>query len=393
MKLPNINIKYSNGRMGTVPDSKDGLLALAVIGAVAATSTFSLATPYRIYRPESLAELGVTQANNARLTELVSQFYSEAQEGTPLVIVGYDSTETMTKLCDKTTGKLRQLLESQKGDLRGIVLASVTAADKAGTEGLDADVLTALPKGQELAEYAATQMYAPLFVAFEGVGYTTAAALKDLSKEKYNRCCVVLGDTTASSKHAAVGVFAGRVASAAVQRNIGRVADGPLAPTQMYLGAKAVESAQDDISTVYNKGYIAPRTYVGRSGYFFLDDSMSCDPTDDYAHLTARRTVDKAARIAYDTVLDNLLTELEVNEDGTLSTDVIKGWQAEVEEAVDTQMTAKGELVALDGSGCDCFIDPKQDVLASSEVNISLSVRPYGYGRTINVEIGFTINQ
>ena len=381
-----------NGQIGTVPESRDGLLALTVIGAAAASSTFELGKPYRIYRPAGLDGLGVNDANNPRIVELVSQFYEEAAEGTPLYVVGYPSSETMTKLCDKDTGSLKGLMQSLKGALRGLVLASGKTGVTSATEGIDADVLSALPKAQALAEYAAESLYAPVFIALEGRGYSGKPAdLKDLSDQTSNMCCVVLGDTVKDSGNAAMGTFAGRVASVPVQRNIGRVADGPLAPAVMYLGEKTVDEAGDDIATIYDKGYITPRTYVGRTGYFFSDDRMACDPTDDYAHLTNRRTVDKAARIAYDTLLDFMLGEIEVNDDGTMQQPVLKDWQAAVESAVDTQMTAAGELSASGGSGCICYIDPSQNVLSTSTVNVTLKVRPYGYARFINVELGFQV--
>ena len=392
--LPSITIKYKNGQLGTVPESQDGLLALALIGATEVAGKFTLGTAYKIYRPDGLEELGVESTKNAVLVKLVSQFYAEAPEGTPLIVVGYESTETMTALCDKTTGKLKALIESQGGDLRGVVLASTKETDaKAVTEGLDSDVFTALTKAQELFEYSATQLYAPVFVALEGLGFTTAAALKDLSKESYNGCCVVIGDVTVSSKHAAMGTFAGRVAKSAVQRTIGRVADGALAPLQMFIGTKAAESAMDDITTIYDKGYISPRKYVGRTGYFFTDDKMACKPTDDYAHLTARRTVDKAVRIAYDTLLEKLLDELEINENGTVSASVVKSWQADVESAIDDRMTANAELSAVNGSGCSCFIDPNQKIVSTGKIVASLGVRPFGYSRMIDAEIGFIIKQ
>lgn len=392
MPLPKITIEYLNGQLGTVPQSQDGLLVLAVSGATAVPSTFVLGTPYLIYRPAGLDSLGVTEANNARLVELVRQFYSEADEGTSLYVVGYSSSDTFPILCDKDTGKLRGLLQSLKGAPRGIVLASAVEFDTEDTtEGLADEVITALPKAQLLAEYAADSLYAPVFIALEGCGYKDAAGLEDLSSMTYNRCCVVLGDVAADTGHAAMGTFAGRVAASAVQMNIGRVLSGPLYPTQMYLGSALVDDSMDDIETIYGKGYITPRVYVGRTGYFFTDDSMACDPTDDYAHLTARRTIDKAARIAYDTLLDYVLGEIEINEDGTMQQPVLKNWQAAVEDAVNSQMTAGGELSATDGSGCSCFIDPDQNVLSTSTVNIVLRVRPFGYARFINVQIGFLV--
>ena len=380
MPLPKITINYLNGQLGTVPTSQDGLLAL-VCGAVAVPDTFVLGTPYKIYRTEGLTELGIKAdtADNKRLYEHVKNFYSVATEGTPLVIVGYDKTKTMTQLCDKTTGDLKTLLQSQKGELRGIVVS---------------DVFTALTKAQELAEYATTQLYAPIFIALEGRHYEGVVSLKDLKDGTDNRVCIVIGDTTADSNGAAMGLFAGKVASAGVQRNIGRVADGPIGPTVMYLGAKKVEDVMDDIATIYDKRYITPRTYVGLSGYYYTDDNLCVKATDDYAQLANRRVIDKAYRIAYNTLLNYMLDEITVNADGTMQNAVLKSMQSTVEQAINSQMTVNGELSAdttAGESGCQCLIDPSQNVLATSTINVVLKVRPFGYARQIVVSLGFQV--
>ena len=261
------------------------------------------------------------------------------------------------------------------------------------TEGLDPDVFTAVTNAQALAEHMADDLYAPVFVIIEGRAYAGTADLKDLKTLNANRVGVFIGDTVASSDDAAVGTLAGRIASVPVQRNIGRVASGPLAPTAMYLGASLVDDSMADVDTIYSKGYICPRIYTGLVGYYFVDDPLAVPATDDYAHLTARRTADKAARIAYATLLQFLLDEIEVNTDGTMQAPILKSWQAAVEGAVNDQMAASGELSVVDGSGCRFFIDPSQNVLATSKVVGTLRVRPFGYAREIVANIGFLTNR
>lgn len=395
MPLPSIKISFLNGQLGTVSESQDGLLAL-VCGATQVASTFSLGKAYTIYRLAGLEALGVTAENNAALYRHVKDFYTEAEEGTKLVVYGVEKTKKMTDLCDKDSGPLKALLQAQKGELRGLIIARDPGEEEvAVTEGLDPDVFTAIPKAQALAEWATTDLYAPIFVALEGRSFDgDADSLQNLSEQTNNRVCVVIGDTTAGSEGAAMGLLAARIASAAVQRNIGRVADGAIAATEMYLGDKPVEEVMDAITTIYDKSYITPRTYVGKSGYFWTDDKLATEPTDDYAHLTHRRVVDKAYRIAYDTLLNYMLDEIMVNTDGTMQQAVLKSWQAAVESAIDNQMTAQGELSAdltAGESGCSCYIDPSQNVLATSTVNITLKVRPYGYARYIVVELGFLV--
>lgn len=385
MALPKVTIKYLNGLLGVAPESQDGLLALVLLGASEVKGTFDAGNPYLIYGPSSLEDLGVTEENNARLVEIVRDFYSEAAEGTPLYIAGY--TGTMTAFCNKDTGKLVQLVEQLKGEVRGIVLAS-TATDEA-TEGIADDVLDAVPVAQLAAEHCAEALYAPVFVVLEGKSFKSAADLPDMTESNYNRVAIMVGDTKKDSKDAAVGILAGRIAATPIQRNIGAVLSGALKATGMYLGGELVDKSMSDVRTIHDKGYLVPRIHVGRAGYYFTDDVMCCEPTDDYAHLTARRTVDKAARIAYDTLLDFLLAEIEINENGTMQVPVIKSWQAAVESAVDGQMTAKGELSSVDGSGCKCIIDASQNVLSTGRVDVTLKVRPFGYAREIICKLGF----
>ena len=377
-----------NGQLGAVAESRDGLLALVLLGAASVNGKFETGKPYIIYGPSSLDDLGVTESNNARLVELVREFYTAAPEGTPLYIAGF--TGSMTEFCNKDTGSLVKLVEQLKGDIRGIVLAG-TATDEA-TEGIADDVIDAVPIAQLAAEHCADALYAPVFVILEGRSFESAADLPDMTKSNYNRVAIMVGDTKKDSKDAAVGLLAGRIASAPIQRNIAAVIDGALAVSGLYLDDKLIDESMDAVRTAHDKGYLVPRIHMGRAGYYFADDTMCCAKTDDYAHLTARRTIDKAARIAYDTLIDFLQTEVEVNDDGTLQAPVVKSWQAEVESAIDAQMTASGELSAVGGSGCRCLIDAMQDVRSTGQIVVSLSVRPFGYARDIVCKLGILAN-
>lgn len=393
MALPGINIAYQNGQLGTVVTSEDGLLVLCAKGT-AVTGKLDTDKAYKIYRLSGLDDLGITTTNNAALFKAVKQFYTEAPEGTPLYVVVYSDT-SMTDFCDKDSGKLRGILQSLKGAARGIVVIhpDVTTG-LTTTDGLSSDVFTAIAKAQALGEWTATELYAPVFILLDGYAYTGEASdLKDISDGDDNRVMVTIGSdaSSATEMHSAVGYLAGRIAKSPVQRNIGRVRDGGISADKMFIGTTAIENAMDDIETIYAKGYVTPRVHVGRAGYYYTDDILVCRETDDYAHLTARRTIDKAVRIAYDTLLNNLLDEVELNDDGTMQEPVLKAWQADVEKAVNMSMTAAGELSSVDGSGCECTIDPRQNVRATSRVEVMIAVRPFGYPRTIVANLGFKV--
>lgn len=394
MQLPRVKIQFLNGQLGTVGESPDGLMAL-ICGASAVTGKLELNTVYPVTSMDDLAALGVTEANNATLYKQVKEFYDEAESGTKLILYPVSANTKATLLCDYTNmteGFARDLITRQNGALRGIGVAGInTGGTSVSNDGLDSDVFTALPKAQQLAEWATSELYAPLFFTLEGGGYDETKELKDLTGEKYNRVCVVIGDTVKDSKGACVGTLLGRIASIPVQRNIGRVKDGSLFPLEMYVGTKKIEESGSTISAIFEKGYIVARKHVGRSGYYFADDQMACDPTDDYAHITNRRVIDKAYRIAYDIMLEELLDELDLNADGTMQYAIVKSWQQMLENAINRQMTANGELSATDGEGCKCYIDAEQNVVSTSRIEVILKVRPHGYSRYIDVNLGFLV--
>ena len=388
--LPRIKIQFLNGQLGTVGESPDGLFAL-VCGAAAVTKKLELGKAYTLHTFDELDALGVTAENNPRLYKHVQDFYTEAEEGTKLVIFPVDKAKTFTELCDKDTGIIKELITAENGALRGIFVAGDGREATITTNGLDNDLFTALPKAQQLAEWATVSLYAPLFVILEGRGYKDGA-VKDLHKEAYNRVGVLIGDTVKASEGAAVGLMAGRLATLPVQRNIARVKSGALKPVAMFIGEKPVEENASAVSDLYDAGYITPRKYVGKAGYFFTDDRLACEQTDEYAHITARRTIDKAYRIAYAALLELMMDELSVNEDGMLQNGIIMAWQQMMENAVNRAMTAAGELSAdADGTGCKAYIDPTQNVLSTSKIELTLKVRPFGYARYVDVKLGFQV--
>ena len=385
MELPRVKIQFLNGQLGTVGESADGLTAI-VCGAVAVGESFATGTPYDVTSMDDVAELGITAENNATLYQHLKAFYDEAESGTKVVVYGVPATAKPSEICDYTATaapSLRDLITKENGRLRGVGLCNMAADDLA----------TVLANAQQAAEWATTELYAPLFVAMEYKGYDGKTTLPDLTQMQYNRCCVVVGDTVSGGAGACVGTLLGRVASIGVQRNIGRVKDGALAPVTMWLGTKKIDESQSAVSDAHGKGYIVPRKHVGRSGYYFADDPMATDPTEDYATLANRRVIDKAYRIAYDTMLDMLLDDIECNTDGTIQTAVAKSWQQTVENAINQQMTASGELSTdTDGSGAEVYVDETQNLISTSKVVVTLKVQPRGYARYIDVNLGFNVS-
>lgn len=394
--LPKVTFTYGNGALGQTIASADGLLCLIVVGAASVDDTFVLATNYSIRKTADLEALGVTADNNALLHKTVSDIYKEAQEGTQLFVCGYPDTLTMSAVLDKENPYARNIIESTNGQVRGLIITKVAKEGATIENGLDSDVAQAMMNANALGDWSAETKYAPIFTIIDGLGFSgDPQELVDLKTYSYNRVGVVIGATEKGSANQAVGFVAGRIARSSVDKNIGRVADGALNTLTMFAGDKAIELA--DIESIYNKAYITFSTFTGRAGYFISDDLLATKETDDYNQLTRRRTIDKALRIAYAVLVEKLLDKVPVKSDGTMLQPVIIGWQQDVENAIAINMTANDELSA-DSSGpsdrgVQCFIDPTQDVLATSTVNVELRVRPFGYARYIKVVLGFTVNE
>lgn len=401
MPLPYVRINFANGAIGGSAAMDDGCTGL-ICNAVAVSGKFALGTDYLITSLKELEALGINSAStgaNATVYKCVKEFYEEAPKGTKLYIRGAASSVTVDQLVDKTMAHAQSLLEYAAGDIRTLM---VKVADASGytptvTHAIDAKVETAITKAQALAEGAAEDLKAPILVLLEGRHYSGVPSnLPDLTQLTDNRVAVVIGDTVTGSKGAAVGLLAGRIARIPVQRSIARVKDGAMKSTEMFIGSVVAESGSPE--TIHGKGFICPRTFVGKGGYYWSDDSIATGPTDDYCLIPRRRTIDKAYRIAYLAMLEQVSDEIALTADGKIAPAVCKNMETVMESAIINQMTSVGNLgndpQDPNDTGVIAYVNPEQNIVATSRLNASLRVRPYGYSKYIEVDLGFqTLNQ
>ena len=393
--LPRVKIHFDNGALGQVAEMADGCLGLIAVGAKAVSSTFSLGKAYKLKSLASLETLGVTAENNPLLYKNVKEFYEEAGNGCEVWLMGFADTATLTNVLDPANAAgAKALILASGGKIRGLVAFKATKAGYAPEvkNGLDNDVYTALAKAQLLGEWATDERYAPVFTLIEGYAFSgKPEELTDLHTMSNNRAGIVIGDTVAGSKNAAMGLVAGRIAASPVQRKISRVKSGALRAQQMYIGSVPVDVA--DVESIDEKGFITFRTFVGKAGYFIADDHLASAANDDYNSISNRRVIDKAYRVAYGTLLSALNDELPVSSDGLPT----PAWCASVESDVETdiiaQMTANGNLgndpTDVNDSGVECTIDRNQNILSGKKIEIGLRVKPKGYAKYLDVKLGF----
>lgn len=393
MTLPRVKIYFDNGALGSVDASTDGVCALLCNGE-AVDSKLTIGQVYLITSMTDLADLGIdtfSSGANGHIYKTIGEFYAEAGEGSNLYLMVAPLASTMAQMADQAGNYAPVLIRSAKGDIN---LLMVTRYGTAVTvvDGLDTDVFSVAEKAQQLGEWAANTLYAPLTTFIDGRGYSgSAIALRDLSGGSWNRVGIVIGDTVKDSVGSAIGLVCGRAASIPVQRSLARVKDGAVAATDLFLGGKAAENGNPDV--VHDRGYITFRTFVGKAGYYFTDDKLCVASSDDYALLPRRRVIDKAYRIAYQTLVTELSDELPVTNDGNIPASTVKSIQNKVESAIENAMTANGNLgndpADPNDTGVECYIDHQQNVVATSQLKAKLRVKPFGYAKYIDLYLGF----
>lgn len=394
MELPRVKIYYENGALGQVIPMDDGCLGLCCTGAPV-VNKFELVKAYVLRSYNGLSDLGITAENNPCIEKVVREFYAEAGDGTEVWLMGFPETLTPDVVCDVNQNNAKSLIVAANGKLRSIIVAFAPAATYTPIieNGLDETLAQAIVNAQALCEWATTQRNAPIFALLEARSFSgDAMGLSDLTEQTNNRVAVVIGDTVNDSADACVGVIAGRIAIMPVQRNIGRVKDGALKPLQFYIGDAKADS-YGNIQLLFEKGYITFRTFTGKAGFFIVDANTATKVGDDYRSLANRRVIDKAYRIAYQTLIEELNDEVPVTDNGQLVPAWCANIESKVEQAIISQMTNNGNLgndvTNPKDTGVTCTIDHNQNIVATEHLSIQLRVKPNGYAKYIDVYLGF----
>ena len=92
-------------------------------------------------------------------------------------------------------------------------------------------------------------------------------------------------------------------------------------------------------------------------------------------------------------MLEQVSEEIAVTKDGKMAPAVCKNMETVMESAIINQMTSVGNLGNdpndPNDTGVKAYVDPDQNIAATSRLNASLRIRPYGYSKYIEVDLGF----
>ena len=333
------------------------------------------ATPFVCYSyDEFVSQFAATGFDvNAGLSVMlrnqVSDFYSVAGKGAELWIM-VDSANGVF-----TIDKGLALLKAAEGRINVLGIFALG--------GLDNNLSNLINTANACAQQAA-DLHMPIRALIDGANYSgNAVNALNLKTGSWNRVGVCISSIRADN-HAALGLLLGMIASIPVNRNIGRIKNGVAATTVYLTSGTLLNSSTPNLELLHDKGYIFLRKVPTKAGYFWNDDHMACSDTDDYYSLSNGRVIDKVARIAHSTYLNELLDEVIVDQaTGRIIPTMMKYYQTEIEQAVNLGMKAEGEV-----SGVQANVDPNQDVLATSKLVVELQVTPTGTNRSILVKLG-----
>ncbi|MCD0475725.1 DUF2586 domain-containing protein [Flavobacterium sp. EDS] len=240
---------------------------------------------------------------------------------------------------------------------------------------------------QSQADLAYTD-YMPFEVILEGKGFTVdATSLAGSDAE--NVSVVIAMDVEKANKYknsAAVGLVLGAISKAKVSENIAWIEKFNLTGEGFskagFIGGKEIKTL-GTLNDLNEKRFIFAKTHTGLPGLYFNDSHTCTAGISDFAYVENNRTINKATRLLRTALLPKLASPVLVDIDGKLPQSVSKNFEGLCRSALEG-MVANQEV-----SDFDVYVDPKQNILATSELKVKAEITPIGTARKIIVDLGF----
>ena len=184
-----------------------------------------------------------------------------------------------------------------------------------------------------------------------------------------------------------IGACIGAISKAHVHESIAWVGNFPLglkAPA-LFNGNLIRNIATSDLEALNGNRCIFPVIHAGDADNYFNDSHTLDVDSSDYAYIENVRTIDKACRGIRGKLLPWLNSPLRVDpSNGQLESGMVSFLETTAGEALE-EMEKAGEI-----SGYKVEIDPAQNVLATSALEIVIKKVPVGVMRKVTVKIGYT---
>lgn len=408
MELNRINFTKGNGGMGRIAASEDPISGLIFAGMGLTFGSASgnvigfdsvemgandavVSYAKKFEYVEQLADAGIVHTDydgealsaDAKAKNVLyyhaSEFFRMNPEGTLYMMIKSDSAAVVA-------GDVTNLQNYANGSIRQVGIFNVEFGTTLTATGLQT-ALTALEADYEPCSCVVT--YSGKLVTSATL---TAATLKVAGQCNVS---VLVGcdfTTTLSNElgdyayYGAIGACIGAISKASVHECIAWVQKFPLGFTSPALfNGNLIKNVSKANKELLNNNYIFVITHVGDADCYFNDSNTLDLTTSDYAYIENVRTIDKATRGIRANLLPYLASPLKVDATtGKLDATMVSFLETTAGKALE-DMEKAGEL-----SGYTAEIDPNQNILSTSTVEIVIKQVGVGVMRKVNVKIGYT---
>lgn len=378
MSLPKVTVLYSNGNLLANVGDLDGVCAIMGTGAAGAL----IGVPKIVYSLADAEEQGFTLAAQPDMHRHLTEFYNELGADKELHIMVVADTMTLAQmLTNSNADGAVKLTNNAPGKLRMLaVYRNPPALYDGGDNFIDSDVTAAITASKVFGEARLAEL-SPMRILIEGRVENPAAANTLTPKNSTNPWAGVVLGGSLDDGSASVGLALGRLAKYGAHIKIGKVANGPLAIDQVYIGDDLLKDVAA-LATLHDAGFISFMTHPQKAGFFFGIDRM-CS-VDDFYLLARGRVVDKAAVICAAVYAEQIEGEVDIEPGtGKIATYVVSDLENQIEQQINVAM-------ADQISSVEAIIDPDQDVVNTSTLNVKLKIQPLGYKSFIEVTIGLS---
>lgn len=375
MSTPRVSLIYSNGNLLQDIQAIDGIAGIVCTGSTVGL----LGVPKVVYSLEDAISKGYTELAEPFMYRHLSEFYGELAGNQELYVMVVPDTMTLTQMLTNTNESgAKKLVNFADGKIRMLGVARKPAAGyDGGDDFLDEDVQPAVLAAKVFCEARVTELI-PLRVLVEGrVVNPTAANTFEPRTAANGFAGVVLGGSLADGS-ASVGLALGRAVKYGAEIKLGKVANGPLSIATAYIGDKNIKDLPG-LSALHGNGFISFMRHPRKAGVYFGIDRMAS--TDDYRLLTYGRVLDMAGVIAAAVGIEELESELLVNDAGQLDEVDVIHLEDRVRQTIDSAMSGKYSAVEV-------YINPAQDIITTGKLMIRVRVRPLGYSTFIEYNLG-----
>lgn len=338
-------------------------------------------------------ELGITHNNEAWTVRLVYYQLSEIFRMNPAItlyvgIYAQPETNTFSEICDMqhyANGRIRQMA-IWNGDVALAASDLTKIQAKAATLDEDNAPLSVLYAAKVENHAALPQNLA---TGCERVSVVIAqAGIDPLNKDDIEMGAGLYSSSQNSGKAtvSCVGLALGMLSRAGVHQSISWAKLFPSGISVPALGdGKLVRNIDKAVLEQLDAArYLFLTPIVGIVGSYWNDSHNMTDSTGDYNAIERVRTMDKAVRGIRTYLAPELGGNVYIDpETGKMQNYTVSHLETVANKALE-DMEKAGEL-----SGYKAVIDPNQDVLSTSTVEVVIKNVPVGVMRRIKVKIGF----